>query len=148
MRGQCHHAAFECAGCDRSDVVHETLFGDFGQLYAHIAPAGDDVIALDREGGAQRPIAVRAHLHDLFSRCSFDGAHRVVGAAERDELAVGRPAHAVERVVSDRRGDDELALGDIPDLDFTQSRRIAARHREPFAIGREAQGLHALGKSD
>ena len=148
MRCERHHATFQRAGRNGCDIVHETLLRDFRQLHAHVASAGDDVVALDRERCAQRPIAVRSHLHDLFAGRRFDGSHRVVCAAERDELAVGRPAHAVERVVSDRRRDDELALGDIPDLHLTQTRGIATSHREPLTVRREAQRLHAFRKSD
>ena len=93
------------------------------------------MVAFDREGCAQGPIAVRAHLEDLFAGAGFDGADGVIGAANGNEFAVGGPTQTVERVVADWSGNGELAFFDIPNLDFAQPRRISAGDGKPLAIG-------------
>src|SRR5438309_18609 len=108
MSGHGEDAAFERSGRDRGDVINEPLLGDFGQLDAHVASAGDDVIALEREGGAERPITMRTHLDDLLAVSGLDRANRVIRTTEGDEFVVGRPAYAIKSVVAEWSRDCEL----------------------------------------
>ena len=55
------------------------------------------------EGGVKNPSIVAALEEDLFSGLGVDGADAVVGAAERDFGAIGRPSGTVDCVKSDRR---------------------------------------------
>ena len=137
MRRQCQYSTFERARSDRRHIVHKPLFRHFRELDAHIAAPGDNVVAFHRESRAQRPITVRPHLQDLLSRGRFDGAHGIIGAPESDELAVRRPTNTVERVIADGRRNRQLALRDIPNLDFAQSRWITASDGQPLTVRRE-----------
>src|SRR5262249_34311224 len=80
MSSEGQNAALERARSNRGDVIDETLFGNFGEFDGHVAAAGNKVVALNREGSAEHPIAVRPHLQNLFSGRCLDRAHGVVGA--------------------------------------------------------------------
>ena len=73
---------------------------------------------------------------------------RVVGAAEGDLGAVGRPARAVDRVERDRDRERELPLGDVPDLDLAHPAGQAAGDGQLLAVGRERERLDPLGQAD
>src|SRR5262249_57397767 len=77
-----------------------------------------------------------------------DGAQRVAGAAEGDELGVMRPAAAVDGVEGDGDGQLELALIDVPDLDLAEAAGVAAGGGEPFAVWGEGERLDAFGDAD
>ena len=124
--GDGRDAPLEGAGGDRGDVVDEPLGGDLGQLGRHVAADRDQVRAVGREDGVEHPVVVRAHEQDLLAGLGVDGPDAVVGAAEGDLRAVGRPARAVDRVEGDRDRERELPLGDVPDLDLAHPRRAAA----------------------
>ena len=82
------HAAFECAGRDGRDVINEAHRGDLGELHAHVAAAGDDVLAVHAPHGVEHPIAVAAHEERFLARGGVDGPHGIVGAAKRELLAI------------------------------------------------------------
>ena len=69
-------------------------------------------------------------------------------AAEGDLGAVGRPACAVDRVIGDRDREQQLALGDVPDLDLAHPRGASAGDGQLLAVGRERQRLDPLGEPD
>ena len=94
-------AAGEGAGGDRSEVVDEALGRGLGEFRGHVAADGDEVIALHRPIGVEDPVVVAAHEEDLLAVRRLDRPDRVVGQAESDEGAVGRPARAVGGVESD-----------------------------------------------
>ena len=101
-----------------------------------------------REHRSQHPIVMRALKQDLLARLGVDRANRVVGAAEGDPRAIGRPTDAVKRVVRHRDRQHELPGGDIPNLNFTQSGGRTAGHGQPFAVGRKRQRLHSFRQPD
>ena len=133
---------------DGADIVDETLRLDLGEFRAHVAADGDEMRAVLVEDGAEHPIAVGALLEDGLAGRGVDGAEVVVGAAEGDQFAVGRPTHAVNGVEADGHGDDEGAFYDVPNLDFAHAGGEAAGDGEAGAIGGETHGLDALREAD
>ena len=83
-------------------VVFKTFAGDLRQFHRPVAADRDEVRALDREDGIEDPIAMAALEEDLLAGLGLDGAERVVGAAEGDQLRVGGPTAAVDGVEGDR----------------------------------------------
>ena len=77
-----------------------------------------------------------------------DGPQRVVGAAEGDQFAIGRPAGAVERVVRHRVRQLQLPRRHLPDLHLAEAARRAAGRRQQLPVGRELQRLDALRQAD
>jgi hypothetical protein len=128
-------AAPQRARRDRGHVVDESLRRQLGELDRHVAAHRDHVVSLGREHRVEHPVLVRALEEHLRSRRGVDRPHRVVGAAEADELAVGRPAAAVDGVEGDGHRPQERAVGHVPDLHLAHPRRVAAGDGQPRAVG-------------
>jgi len=90
--------------------------------------------SIDRKNGVEHPVAVGALEEHLLTGFGIDDAQRIVGTAESDLGAIGRPAGSKNRVECDGCGELQAAVGDIPDLDLARSRRIASGHSEQLAI--------------
>ncbi len=148
MPGEGAQPPLECARSDRRDVVDESLRGHFRQLGGHVAANRNQVRPVRRKYGIKGPVVVRTREKNLLAGLGIDRPHRIVGAAKCDLGAIGRPAHAVNGVVSDRHRKSELAFGDVPDLDFAHARRQPARDGQLLAVGRKRQRLDAFGQSD
>ncbi|MFM9194460.1 MAG: WD40 repeat domain-containing protein, partial [Planctomycetia bacterium] len=142
-----HESAAERPRCDRGDVVDEPLGGKFRELHAHVAAQRNHVVSLGRKHRVEHPVLVRALEEHLFPGGRVDRPQRVVGAAEGDEFAVGRPATAVDGVERDGPGEQKRAVGDAPDLHLAHPRGVAARDRELRAIGGEPHPLDPLGEA-
>ena len=82
--------------------------------------------------------------NDLLARGRFDGPDRVVGPAESDLGAVGRPGNSVNGVERDRHGKLKFPLGYVPNLHFAEGAGVAARNRKLLAVGRKGERLNAL----
>src|SRR5262249_56552699 len=105
-------------------------------------------IASKRYHCYKHPVAGASLEEHLLASLGVDGAERIVGAAESDELGIVRPAAAVDGVEGDGDRHLESAFLDVPYLHFAKSARIAAGNCEPFAIGREGKRLDAFGDAD
>ena len=133
---------------DRGDIVHEPLGGDLGELGRHVAADRNEMLARHGERRVEHPVAMRVLLEKLLAGRRGDRADGVVRATKRDGRAIGRPAHAIHRVVSHRQRQLQFALLDLPNLNLTHACRLPTRHREPFAIRRKAHRLDALGETN
>ena len=89
-----------------------------------------------------------AHEEDLLAVVCFDRAHGIIGQAEGDAGAIGRPARAVGGVEADDFGKDEFVLHQIPNLNLPHASREPASDGELFAVGGKAGRLDALGEAD
>ena len=77
-------------------------FSTIDQFHRHVAADGDQVVLLEREGRSQHVIRVGVEPHHFLAVADAKDAGAVVGAAEREELAVVVERRAVKRVVRDR----------------------------------------------
>ena len=133
---------------DRGDVVDEPLGCQLGQLDRHVAADRDEVIALGSKDSVKHPVFMRPLIEHLFTGGRVNRPQGVVGAAKGDELAVGRPAAAVDRVEADWHRQFKRACFDVPDLDLAHSRRVAAGDQQPAAVGREPHPLDPFGEAN
>ena len=76
---------------DRRDVVNEPLGGQFGEFDAHVTAHGDHMIPLGREDRVEHPVLVGALIEHLFPGLDANRPQAVIGAAKRDQGAIGRP---------------------------------------------------------
>ena len=148
MPRHAHEPALERPRRDARDVVDEPLGRNLGQFHRHVAANGDEVRAVRRERGVQHPVVMRPLEEDLLACPGIDGPDGVVGAAEGDLAAVGRPARAVNGVVGDGDGELQGLFGDVPDLDFAEPARVAAGHGERLTVGRKGNRLDAFRQAD
>ena len=135
-------------GGDRGDVVDEALRREFRELRRHIAADGDDMIPLWREDGVESPVFMGPLVEHLLAAGDVDGADGVVGAAEGDQLAIGRPGAAEDGIEGDGVGAKKRPISHVPDLDFPHPTGIAAGDRQLAAVGGEADALDPLGEAD
>ena len=138
----------EGTGGDRGDVVDEALRRELRELRRHIAADGDEMIPLRCEDGVEGPVFMGPLIEHLFAAGDVDRADGVVGAAEGDQLAIGRPGAAEDGVKGDKVGAEKRPISHVPDLDFPHPTGIAAGDRQLAAVGGEADALDPLGEAD
>ena len=141
-------AAAERPRRDRRDVVDEPLGGQFSEFDAHVTAHGDHMIPLGRKDRVEHPVFVGALIEHLFPGLHTNRPQAVIGAAKRDQGAVGRPRATIDGVERHGHRPHERAVGHVPDLHLAHPRRVAAGDRKFRAVGREAHPLDALSQAD
>jgi len=91
----------------------------------------------NREDGIENPIGVGSLKKHFLPGFGIDRAKCVVGTPHRNQLAVGRPACAVDGVERDGDGVQQFALGNVPYLELAKSSRRTPGDCQPLAVGRE-----------
>ena len=84
----------------------------------------------------------------MLAGLGVDVANDVVSASERDLGPVGRPARTVDCVEGDGDREQQLAFGNVPDLNLSHPSGPAAGDRQPSAVRRKPDRLDSLGQAD
>ena len=139
------HAAAEDARRVRRQIADESLRGHIGHLDRHVAAGRKQRLAVGGKHGAANPVIVGRHVHDLLEGLGIERPQGVIGPADGDQLAVGRPTAAV-RAYRSRSTLDPSSLwrSNVPDLDLAVAAGIAAGDEQLRAVAGETHGFDAV----
>ena len=151
-------ASLECSRCDRGDVIDKTLGRHLDQLGGHVSADRHKMLAVYGKDGIEHPVVVGSLKQDLLAACRVEDTHRVVGATDNNQLAVGRPFAGVDRVVRDGDRKCQLsrehgfaiggALLQLPDLQLAGPSGESAGDGKTFSIRRERHRFDPFGQAD
>ena len=138
------HAAAEDARRVRRQVADESLRGHIRHLDRHIAAGREQRLAVGGKHGAANPVIVGRHVHDLLEGLGIERPQGVIGPADGDQLAVGRPTAAVQGIETDHVRCKELVRSNVPHLDLAAAAGIAARDEQLRSVARETYGFDSI----
>ena len=141
------HSASEDARRVRRQIAGESLRGHVGHLDRHVAAGRKQRLAVAGKYGAANPIIVGRHVNDLLEGLGVEYPQGVIGRAHGNQLAVGRPTAAVERIEADRGGSQELAGSHVPHLDLAVAAGIAAHDEQLRTVAGEPHGFDPIRHS-